>query len=113
MWQLEWVCDNAALPSIAQAIFFGGAIAGGFVFGWIADRWGRVPALVGTNLVGFAAGVATATSTSFWLFCVYRFLVGLAFDNCFTMMYILGEEPFAKTAIKAAKSPQNPDFGAI
>ena len=89
--QLEWVCDNAALPTIAQSIFFCGSIVGGLLFGWMADRFGRIPALVGTNLVGFAAGVATAFSYSFVSFTVCRFFVGFAFDNVFTMMYILGK----------------------
>ena len=79
------------MPSIAQAIFFGGAIVGGLIFGWMADRYGRIPALVSTNLIGCGAGIATAFVNSFWAFCVCRFLVGLAFDNCFTMMYILGK----------------------
>nr|CAD7198155.1 unnamed protein product [Timema douglasi] len=87
--QLGWVCDQAALASVAQAVFFCGAILGGLVFGWIADRYGRIPALVGTNTVGLVAGVATAFCNTFWAFCLCRFLVGLAFDNCFTMMYIL------------------------
>nr|XP_022915749.1 organic cation transporter protein-like [Onthophagus taurus] len=86
---LDWVCENSTLPTIAQAIFFCGAILGGLVFGWIADRYGRIPSLVGTNIVGLIGGVATAFCTTFWSFCVCRFLVGMAFDNCFTMMYIL------------------------
>ncbi|KAK3925105.1 Organic cation transporter protein [Frankliniella fusca] len=87
--ELEWVCENAALPNVAQSVFFLGAIVGGLLFGWVADRWGRVPALVGSNVVGFVAGIATAWSASFWAFSLCRFLVGFAFDNCFTMMYIL------------------------
>lgn len=83
------MCDNAALPSTAQSIFFCGAILGGLVFGWLADRLGRIPALVGTNLVGFIGGMATTMCSSFWAFAACRFLVGMAFDNCFTMMYIL------------------------
>lgn len=59
--------------------------------GWIADRFGRVPALVGANLVGGAAGVITAFANSFWLFTVCRYFAGFAFDNCFTLMYILGK----------------------
>lgn len=87
--ELEWVCDDATLPTIAQSIFFLGAIVGGLLFGWIADRYGRVPALVGCNSIGFVAGVLTAFVGSFWQFSLCRFLVGFAFDNCFTMMYIL------------------------
>ncbi|KAK9506717.1 hypothetical protein O3M35_008602 [Rhynocoris fuscipes] len=55
----------------------------------MADKWGRIPALVGANVVGLAGGVLTAFSASFWTFTLCRFMVGLAFDNCFTMMYIL------------------------
>ncbi|KAJ0182990.1 hypothetical protein K1T71_000966 [Dendrolimus kikuchii] len=87
--QLDWVCEKDNLPATAQAIFFCGAIVGGLVFGWIADKYGRIPALVGTNLIGFTAGVGTAFCSAFWSFALCRFLVGLAFDNCFTMMYIL------------------------
>ncbi|XP_026475528.1 carcinine transporter-like [Ctenocephalides felis] len=87
--EMEWVCQNAALPSFAQAIFFCGAIVGGLLFGWVADRYGRIPALTGTNVVGFLAGMGTAFVTNFWQFCLCRFLIGMAFDNCFTMMYIL------------------------
>lgn len=89
-FQLEWVCDKAALPSLAQSIFFCGSIVGGLLFGMIADRYGRVPALVGTNMLGFIGGIASAYSFNFVSFAIFRFIVGFAFDNCYTMMYILG-----------------------
>ncbi|CRK95636.1 CLUMA_CG009094, isoform A [Clunio marinus] len=87
--ELDWVCDNDHLPTLSQSIFFLGSIVGGLLFGWIADRYGRIPALAGCNLMGFIAGVATAFASNFWQFSLCRFFVGFAFDNCFTMMYIL------------------------
>lgn len=87
---MGWVCEHSALPTTAQSVFFVGAIFGGLIFGWIADRYGRIPALVGANITGFLAGVATVLAGSFWEFALCRFFVGFAFDNCFTMMYILG-----------------------
>ncbi|XP_012062879.1 PREDICTED: organic cation transporter protein [Atta cephalotes] len=87
--ELGWVCEHSALPTTAQSVFFIGAIFGGLIFGWIADRYGRIPALVGANVTGFLAGVATVLAGSFWEFALCRFFVGFAFDNCFTMMYIL------------------------
>ncbi|CAK9830055.1 Organic cation transporter protein [Anthophora retusa] len=87
--ELEWVCQYGALPTIAQSVFFVGAIFGGLIFGWIADQYGRIPALIGANFMGFFAGVATAFTNTFWQFTLCRFFVGFAFDNCFTMMYIL------------------------
>ncbi|KAG4075818.1 hypothetical protein HA402_003644 [Bradysia odoriphaga] len=87
--ELEWVCENDILPTIAQSLFFLGAITGGLSLGWIADRFGRVPALVAANVVGGAAGIITAFANSFWTFTVCRYFAGFAFDNCFTLMYIL------------------------
>ncbi|XP_023944388.1 carcinine transporter [Bicyclus anynana] len=87
--KLGWVCDKDNYPATAQAIFFCGSIVGGLIFGWIADKYGRVPAIVGTNMAGFLAGVGTAFTNSFWSFCLCRFLVGLAYDNCFIIMYIV------------------------
>lgn len=76
-----------------QSVFFVGAISGGLLLGWIADRFGRVPALIGANVVGGAAGIITAFANSFWSFTVCRYFAGFAFDNCFTLMYILGKSP--------------------
>ncbi|XP_026301780.1 organic cation transporter protein-like [Apis mellifera] len=87
--ELGWVCQYDSLPTVAQSIFFIGAIFGGLIFGWIADQYGRIPALIGANMMGFLAGVATAFTNTFWQFALCRFFVGFAFDNCFTMMYIL------------------------
>ncbi|XP_033360734.1 organic cation transporter-like protein [Bombus vosnesenskii] len=74
--ELGWVCQYDALPTIAQSIFFIGAIFGGLIFGWVADQYGRIPALLGANLMGFLAGVATAFAGSFWQFTLCRFFVG-------------------------------------
>ncbi|XP_045508786.1 carcinine transporter-like [Colias croceus] len=87
--QLGWVCERDNYPATAQSIFFCGSIVGGLIFGWMADKYGRVPAILGTNMTGFLAGVGTAFSNSFWSFCLCRFLVGLAYDNCFMIMYIV------------------------
>lgn len=72
-------------------MFFCGAVCGGLLFGYIADRYGRIPSMVGTNVLAGLAGIATAFSTNFWTFTLCRFMVGFAFDNCFTIMYILGK----------------------
>lgn len=88
--QNNWVCDKAGHAPLAQAIFFCGSIVGGIVLGFIADRFGRIPALILCNLIGALAGVITTVSTTFGLFAFSRFLMGMAFDNCFTLIYILG-----------------------
>lgn len=87
--QQGWVCDRDNYPATAQSVFFCGAILGGLIFGWIADKYGRIPALLGANLAGFVGGIGTAFTNDFWSFCVCRFIVGMAYDNCFLIMYIV------------------------
>lgn len=76
--------------STAQAIFFCGSITGGFLFGWIADHKGRIPALVLCNGVALLASIATANTYTFWSFAVCRFFTGLAFDNVINIPLIIG-----------------------
>ncbi|XP_012268123.2 carcinine transporter-like [Athalia rosae] len=87
--ELGWVCEKEYYSSVAQSIFFIGSILGGFIFGYIADHYGRVPALVACNAVGFFASIGTAFCNNYWTFCLSRFILGTAFDNCFNLIFIL------------------------
>ncbi|KAJ8676292.1 hypothetical protein QAD02_012079 [Eretmocerus hayati] len=87
--ELEWVCEKAYLGSAAQSAFFFGSIIGGLIFGYIADHYGRLPALVACNSVGFFASIATAFCHDFWTFALSRFVVGTSFDNCFNIIFII------------------------
>ena len=87
--QYNWVCEDAGKGPLAQAIFFGGSIFGGILLGIIADRFGRIPALILCNMIGALAGIITAFSYNFGAFAFSRFLMGFAFDNCFMMIYII------------------------
>ncbi|XP_046973035.1 organic cation transporter protein-like isoform X1 [Vanessa cardui] len=84
-----WVCEKAGYGPLAQTIFFVGSFIGGIFFGWMADRFGRVPALVGTNLMAFIGGIASIYTTGLWDFSFCRFIVGTSYDSCFMTMYIL------------------------
>lgn len=87
--ELEWVCDKNSYQATAQSIFFIGAILGGFVIGWIADRFGRVPAAVSSNLIGCVGGFASTYAQNLTQFAAARFVMGMAYDNCMTMAYLL------------------------
>lgn len=87
--ELGWVCDKNSYQATAQAIFFVGSIAGGVVVGWVADRFGRLPAAVLSNLFGCVAGIASSFATNIIYFSVCRFFVGMAYDNNMTMTYLI------------------------
>ncbi|KAI5635853.1 sugar transporter domain-containing protein [Phthorimaea operculella] len=88
-----WLADRfgrvPALVGFNKSIFFAGSFVGGLLFGWLADRFGRVPALVGANLIGCVGGVLTIFTSGLWDFAICRFLVGMSYDSCFILMYIL------------------------
>ncbi|CAB3221125.1 unnamed protein product [Arctia plantaginis] len=84
-----WVCNRATYAPTAQSIFFIGSLTGGVVFGWIADNLGRIPALIGSNLIGAIGGITTIYTSGLWDFIFCRFLVGMSYDNCFMIAYIL------------------------
>lgn len=60
-----------------------GQLAGAMPFAWIADRWGRKPALIGgTVLYSTAAGCAALVPEGAWLaFAALRFLVGVGYGG--------------------------------
>ncbi|XP_037089640.1 solute carrier family 22 member 1-like [Pollicipes pollicipes] len=49
--EFGWVCENAWLKPFVSSMFFVGAVIGTMVFGYLADRFGRLPALVSANCV--------------------------------------------------------------
>ena len=59
-------------------------------FGWLADAHGRIPAIMGSNILALITGVATPFAPGYISFLVLRFAMGLAFNTFFTVPYILG-----------------------
>ncbi|XP_046395952.1 solute carrier family 22 member 21-like isoform X2 [Ischnura elegans] len=87
--ELDWVCDDAWRPNLAQSIFFVGSVIGSLIFGALGDHFGRRPVLFVSNLVALAGGIFTSLSNSFLTFVIARFVVGLTYYNCFMAMYII------------------------
>ncbi|XP_028033898.1 carcinine transporter-like [Bombyx mandarina] len=86
---LGWVCEQDTHQATAQSVFFVGSILGGLIIGWIADRFGRLPAAMASNLIGCLAGIGSAFTKGFTTFTLCRFLMGMSYDNCMMMTYLL------------------------
>ena len=68
--------------AIAVSIFAIGGMCGGFIGGWIANKFGRKGGLLFNNIVGIVAAMAMVFSkyvTSYELLIVGRYLIGV---NC-------------------------------
>ncbi|KAL4718034.1 hypothetical protein ACJJTC_003341 [Scirpophaga incertulas] len=85
----NWVCERDSYQATAQAAFFVGSIVGGFVIGWISDKFGRLPALISSNVIGCIGGLASTFSINFVMFATCRFIMGMSYDNCMMMAYLI------------------------
>ncbi|XP_042201188.1 solute carrier family 22 member 6-A-like [Callorhinchus milii] len=76
----EWdlVCSHKALKPLAQSVYMAGVLVGALVLGSLSDRLGRRAVLLGSCLLMAVAGSCAALSSSFSLYCLWRFLTGAA-----------------------------------
>ncbi|MDP9884216.1 SHS family lactate transporter-like MFS transporter [Sinomonas atrocyanea] len=81
------------------------SIAGGFLFGWIADRWGRRPTYVAFTATYSVLAIAGALVTSFDIFVITRVLAGLAMGGAFGVIFAMFSESW--------KSPKRGFMGSV
>ncbi|NXJ86929.1 S226B protein, partial [Trogon melanurus] len=78
----EWdlVCSSQGLKQLAQSIYMAGVLVGG-VFGGLSDRFGRRSLLTWSYLQLAAMGTASSFAPTFTVYCLFRFLTGMAFSG--------------------------------
>ncbi|XP_021447135.2 solute carrier family 22 member 6 isoform X1 [Oncorhynchus mykiss] len=79
----EWdlVCDLRSFKQMGQTIYMGGVLVGAVIFGGLSDRFGRRFLLLISNLLMAVGGTCAAFSTSFSVFCLFRFITGMALSG--------------------------------
>ncbi|KAK7926116.1 hypothetical protein WMY93_008426 [Mugilogobius chulae] len=79
--QWDMVCDLRSLKQMAQTVYMAGVLVGAFLLGSLSDRFGRRMLLIGSYLLMAVCGTCAAFSTSFSLFCFFRFGCGMALSG--------------------------------
>ena len=82
---------KAWIPALSTSLIFCGAIPGMIFFGWFADKFGRIPTTIVSNVICLVAGMVTPFVTDHVQFLVLRFILGLGFNTFITTPFILGK----------------------
>lgn len=75
--EMNWVCDNAWKAYVSNTAFWVATAIGVLICGDVSDRIGRVPVMIGVNVMCGAAGLYTYFTAGFVHFVVSRVFVGL------------------------------------
>nr|XP_020464880.1 solute carrier family 22 member 6-A-like isoform X2 [Monopterus albus] len=76
----EWdlVCSLRPLKQMIQTIYMGGVLTGAIIYGRLSDRFGRRSLLIWSYLQLGVLGCSSALSPSYYAYCIFRFLCGVA-----------------------------------
>ncbi|XP_067614388.1 organic cation transporter-like protein isoform X2 [Eurosta solidaginis] len=86
---LKWICDSSVNGAIGQSFLYIGSVLGTIFFGFLADRVGRLPAMMLSTLIGAAGDFITSFVTTPQAFAAGRFISGLSIDTLFYLTYIM------------------------
>ena len=73
--EMDMVCSDNWISSFAQSLYMAGMLVGSFVFGVMADRWGRLFTLVvAVTVLAVAGSLSALLPASVPLFSTLRYL---------------------------------------
>ncbi|XP_060693282.1 organic cation/carnitine transporter 2-like isoform X1 [Hemiscyllium ocellatum] len=95
----EWdlVCNNAWKMPFSMSVYFLGVLTGSFVSGILSDRFGRKAILFATMAVQTGFNVLQVFSSSWEIFCLVNFLIGIGQISNYVAAFVLGSELLGKS----------------
>ncbi|CAH0383129.1 unnamed protein product [Bemisia tabaci] len=90
----EWnlVCSRAWMAATSDSLLMVGILIGSYVFGDLADRYGRRPIFFISLVMLVAFGVLAGFAPDIWTFSALRLLIGAATTGVFLVAYVLALE---------------------
>ncbi|XP_039915735.1 solute carrier family 22 member 3 isoform X2 [Hirundo rustica] len=90
--EYDLVCGNAWMLDLSQAILNLGFLAGAFILGYAADRYGRILIYLLSCLAVGICGIIVAFSPNFTVFLIFRFLQGMFGKGTWMTCYVIVTE---------------------
>ncbi|NXM37488.1 S22A3 protein, partial [Gymnorhina tibicen] len=90
--EYDLVCANAWMLDLSQAILNLGFLAGAFILGYAADRYGRILIYLLSCLGVGICGIIVAFAPNFTVFLIFRFLQGMFGKGTWMTCYVLVTE---------------------
>ncbi|XP_040063043.2 solute carrier family 22 member 13 [Ixodes scapularis] len=87
--EMDWVCEHAWKAYVSNTAFWVATAVGVLICGNLSDRIGRVPVMIGVNVLCGAAGLYTYFTAGFVHFVVSRVFVGLVVLAISIMPFVL------------------------
>ncbi|XP_050818660.1 solute carrier family 22 member 4 isoform X5 [Gopherus flavomarginatus] len=95
LWNL--VCEDDWKTPLTTSLFFVGVLIGSFISGQLSDRFGRKNILFATMAVQTGFSFVQIFSTSWEMFTVLFFIVGMGQISNYVVAFILGTEILGKS----------------
>lgn len=91
---IEWdfVCHRRWMGAAAQTAYMFGVLLGSVVLGRLCDKIGRRTVFIWSGVLQFLFGVATAFTTSYYVFLAVRFIYGIFGSGSYLAGFVLTME---------------------
>ncbi|XP_074662701.1 solute carrier family 22 member 15-like isoform X2 [Tubulanus polymorphus] len=96
----EWnlVCDNSYKVGLVQSVFMSGALISAFVFGILADKYGRLKMFYYTLIGMTIFSTMSAFAPSYTTYVALRFFTGFHCGGCNLVSFVLMTEIIGKSS---------------
>uniref|UniRef100_A0A671YA48 Solute carrier family 22 member 13a n=1 Tax=Sparus aurata TaxID=8175 RepID=A0A671YA48_SPAAU len=76
LYEFDLVCDKSAMVEVVQTVFMFGALVGAFIFGPIAESYGRRRTVQLPAVLSLISVIVAGVAPNFYIYIVSQFVVG-------------------------------------
>ncbi|CAG9793178.1 unnamed protein product [Diatraea saccharalis] len=90
--QWDLVCERAWMVNFSQTVLMIGVLLGSIFFGFVADRFGRRPAILFASIIQLTLSLSISFSPNYWVFTAIRLFLGASTAGLMAVTFVLTVE---------------------